>query len=353
MSHPRSEGKPPGRVDTEVIVIGAGVVGLATARALAREGRNVVVLERYAVGHGRASSHGRSRMFRFSYPDASWVRLAQRALPFWHELEAEAGLPLLAATGSLDLGDVEGQRAALAECGARFELLGAKEVGTRWPITVPAGVPALFQPDGGMLRADGIVQALLASATDAGAHVLEGTIAADIDAGCWGVRVGEVRAGAVVVAAGAWAPSLVALEAQPTRETSTYLSLDGAGEDLPVVIDTTTAEATGFEAYGVVSPGEGLKGGLHGSGTPVDPDDAGEPDERIVEQTVAWASSRFREASGKLLRAETCLYTNIVDDRFVLERRGRIVVGSACSGHGFKFAPLVGAQLAALAVQAL
>ncbi|MBA2578098.1 MAG: FAD-dependent oxidoreductase [Euzebyaceae bacterium] len=341
------------QVDTEVIVVGAGVVGLATARALAQLGRDVIVLERHAIGHDGASSHGRSRMFRFSYPEQLWVQRAQEALPLWRALEAEAGEPLLKSTGSLDLGAVEGQRAALAACGARFELLNGGEVGSRWPITVTGGVPALFQPDGGMLRADAVVQALLASATSAGARVLEETAADAIESDPAGVRVGDLRAGVAVVAAGAWTPSLVALDAQPTRETSTYLSLVGEGEELPVVIDTTTTSQTGFEAYGVVSPGEGLKAGLHGSGQPADPDERGDPDEVIVAQTAAWATRRFRDASPEVLRAETCLYTNIADERFVVERRGRIVVGSACSGHGFKFAPLVGAQLAALAVETL
>lgn len=341
------------QVDADVIVVGGGVVGLATARALAQFGRDVIVLERHKIGHDQASSHGRSRMFRFSYPERFWVRRAQEALPLWRALEVEAGEPLLISTGSLDLGAIEGQRAALAACRARFELLDGEQVESRWPIVVPSGVPALFQPDGGVLRADAVVRALLVSATSAGARLFEETAADAIEPDRAGVRVRDLRASVAVVTAGAWTPSLVELEAQPTRETSTYLSLAGGGEELPVVIDTTTASETGFEAYGLVSPGEGLKGGLHASGPQVDPNDRGEPDELIVQQTAAWAARRFRDASPEVLRVETCLYTTIADDKFVIERRGRIVVGSACGGHGFKFAPLVGAQLAALATEAL
>src|ERR687896_5427 len=96
--------------DAQVIVVGAGVMGLAAARALALEGRDVLVLEQFELNHDRGSSHGTSRIFRFSYPDETWVRLAQESLPLWRELEAEAGHALLEQLGSLDFGDWEPNR---------------------------------------------------------------------------------------------------------------------------------------------------------------------------------------------------------------------------------------------------
>ena len=82
-------------IDTEVVVIGAGVMGLAAARALAQAGRDVVVCEQFELGHARGSSHGSSRIVRLSYPDERWVRFAQETFPLWRELEAECGVPLL------------------------------------------------------------------------------------------------------------------------------------------------------------------------------------------------------------------------------------------------------------------
>ena len=79
--------------DAEVVVVGAGVMGLATARALARAGRHVALCEQFEVGHERGSSHGGSRIIRLSYPDERWVRLAQESYPLWRELEAECGRP--------------------------------------------------------------------------------------------------------------------------------------------------------------------------------------------------------------------------------------------------------------------
>jgi sarcosine oxidase len=104
--------------------------------------------------------------------------------------------------------------------------------------------------------------------------------------------------------------------------------------------------------YALAAPGVGLKAGFHQTGRQTDPDRRGEPDEQLVERAREWVAARFPRA-GDLLRAETCLYTMRPGDEFLLERRGRVVVGSACSGHGFKFAPAIGERLAALATEAL
>src|SRR3954449_7667670 len=76
------------------------------------------------------------------------------------------------------------------------------------------------------------------------------------------------------------------------------------------------------------------------------------PEPRLVERISAWAAERFDLAAPEPVAAETCLYTTTPDQEFVLERRGRVVIGSPCSGHGFKFAPAIGARLARLATQA-
>src|SRR5262245_29104187 len=86
-----------------IAIIGAGVMGLATARALARAGHKVVVYERFERGHERGSSHGRSRIFRLAYPEPEWVRLAQESLAGWRELEKESGEQLLELTGLIEI----------------------------------------------------------------------------------------------------------------------------------------------------------------------------------------------------------------------------------------------------------
>jgi sarcosine oxidase len=346
--------------DAEFVVVGGGVMGLATAWALAREGRDVTVLEQFQVGHDRGSSHGTSRIFRLSYDHSHYVRLAQRALVLWHELEAESGETVLVTTGSLDFGQhVDGNRRALAECGVEFEVVEGAEAGRRYGLEFDGG-SVLVQCDGGFVRADRAQGAFRDCAIRRGAHLLEETRVLGLRLGDGEVMVetsGEqIAAQTVVVTAGAWAKPLVPglgfdLPVTPTRETVAYFRLQTAG-DVPSLIESDT-ERAGFGFYALSAPGVGLKAGRHRSGPVTDPDQAGEVDREIARAIAAWVGERFPAADREPIGAETCLYTNTPDESFVLERRGRVVLGSACSGHGFKFAPAVGEELATLALEAV
>jgi sarcosine oxidase len=353
--------------DADIVVVGAGIVGAATARALAGTYGTVVLLERLELGHDRGSSHGTSRIFRLNYPDERYVRMAQAADDAWRELEREREEQLVVRYGSLDIGPtVRGTARALSACGVPFETLSAAEVGSRWTLRLDPGETGVFQADGGVLLADRAHDALLGSAAERGVEVHERAPVVSLALERRAVRVTlereEISARAVVVTAGAWAPRLLAgvgveLPVVPTRETVVHVGLDGPGGP-PSVIDwgrTPSPGAgiarTGQAAYALASPGLGLKAGLHHSGPVADPDDAATPDDRVADWVTAWASDRFDGLRG-VERIETCLYTNTADESFVLERHGRVVVGAACSGHGFKFAPIVGRTLAALAREA-
>jgi sarcosine oxidase len=354
--------------DAEVVVVGAGITGAATARALALSGCDVLVLEQFEIGHDRGSSHGSSRLFRLSYPEVRWIRLAQASLDGWLEIEAERGEQLLRRAGSLDLGSfVPANARALAACGAALERLDAGEVEARFGIAAEPRVPALYQPDGGFLWSERALHALIDTARESGATVREQTVVRELRRERTAVHVvtdrEEIRARAVVVAAGAWAryvlaPLEIDLPVIPTRETVVHVALRRA-DSLPVLIDETIPEAGslalergGQITYALPSPGLGLKIGLHHSGPVADPNDPGSPDEGVIRWASEWLARRFpgEQASPELV--ETCLYTNTADESFVLERHGRVVVASACSGHGFKFAPALGQTLAALAREA-
>ena len=334
------------RADAEIAIVGAGVMGLATAWALARAGRSVVVCEQFEVGHVNGSSHGGSRIIRLSYPEERWVRLAQEAYPLWQELEAGWGRALIDQPGTIDLGDWRGHRDALAACGAPFEVLDRAETGRRFPINLDSGETGLFQPDGGIVFADLALQALAGAATAAGAEVRERTRVESIEDEGETVSLDGLQAKAVVVTAGAWAPGLVGVDATPTRETASFFALD---EPVPSVLDKSLGDT---HHYALAAPGVGLKAGVHRSGRVTDPDESGEPDAAIGERATEWVERRFRGV-GSLEHMETCLYTNRLDDEFLLEREGRIVIGSPCSGHGFKFAPVIGKRLADLALETL
>lgn len=354
--------------DADIVVVGAGIAGVATARALAGYAGSVVLLEQFELGHARGSSHGTSRIFRLNYPDERFVRLATAADAAWRELEAQHGERLIERVGSLDLGPVAAETGrALAACGVRCETLSAHEVAERWPLRLDPGETAVFQPDGGITHADRAHAALLAEAVERGVEVRDRTAVRALGLGRGAIHLvlddGELTARAVVVVAGAWAPQLLAsvdveLAVVPTRETVVYLDLAHA-TTLPPVIDYGRLPSpgeggvsrVGQAAYALAAPGKGLKAGLHHSGPVTAPDDDPGPDEGVAAWTADWAAFRF-PAAGDVLGAETCLYTNTADEEFVLERHGRVVVGSACSGHGFKFAPIVGRTLAALAREA-
>ena len=344
-------GPGPGEA-VEVVVIGAGVMGAATACALSRAGREVVILEQFEIGHGRGSSHGRSRIFRLSYEDPAFVRMAQEASARWKELEEEWGRSILEVTGGLDTGSaIEEHAAALETCGVPFERLDPAEVGRRYP-GVSVDGPALFQGDAGIVRADRAVEAMLASATAHGAHLEEGSPVTTLRPHGDGVEVATPSrrwvARVAVVTAGAWAPSVLAIAGEtipvrPTRETVAYFRLL-EHPPVPVLVEWGSPAA-----YALPSPGQGIKAGEHHAGPEVDPDEPGEADQHSVARLRGWIQNRFPAADPAPHLAETCLYSNTPDQRFILERRGPLVIGSPCSGHGFKFAPVIGERLAALA----
>ena len=350
--------------EVDVVVVGGGITGVATLRALARTGASVVLLEQLELGHARGSSHGESRIFRLSYPDPTYTRLAQEGLASWRVLEKESGERLIVHTGSLDAGDAAvATERSLAGAGAGYEIVDGDSVRRRWPLAFEPGERLVFQPAGGYIRADVAYGVLAAGARAAGGEVVELARVIRIDAGDDGVVVAtaadEISAGAVVVAAGAWARDLLAtvgigLAVVPTRETVSYFAFPGADE-LPAVIEYPSAASPlpdGQAYYALPAPGRGLKAGIHHSGLPTDPEQEGIPDDGVVAATAAWVARRFPEADPAPPAAETCIYTNTADESFVVEAHGRVVVASACSGHGFKFAPLLGERIATLALVA-
>jgi sarcosine oxidase len=339
----------------DAVVVGAGVAGSATARHLARSGREVLLVERFEVGHRRGSSHGASRIFRFSYDDPEFVRMAMDALPMWRALEKECAEELIVTTGGLDIGPAaEAHARALGDCGAPYEWLAAAEASDRFPFMSFASTePVLFQPDAGIVRADRALRAFVASAVAAGAQLWENCRVHEVVARDGGAVLttdeGEVEAEVTVVTAGSWARPLLAeagieLPVEATRQTVAYFAMDDQ------FVPPSVVEWTHPPLYALLAPGEGVKAGGHHIGPACDPDELGAPDAEVVARLAEWIAARYPKADPEPKLAETCLYTSTSDEHFVIERHGPIVVGSACSGHGFKFGPLTGRRIAELAM---
>lgn len=323
----------------KVAVIGAGVMGLATGWALERRGHEPVVYEQFEVGNPRGSSHGRSRIFRLAYAEDHYVRLAQEALGLWRELEAESGETVLELPGLVEIVTTleESTAHTLERCGVAWERLDREEAERRYPIRVPEGSFVVVQPEAGIARADRALDAFRRRL-----DVREHTRA----------RPDEVDADAVVVTAGSWVNGLLEepLPVKVTRETFCYFNL-GRGRPVPSVVSFKPARHT-HDMYSLYDPVYGLKVGAHHAGREADPDVPTEPQPELVERIAAWANATYRLDDPEPAAVDTCMYTTTADEAFILERRGRVVVGSPCSGHGFKFAPAIGERLAALALDA-
>lgn len=324
----------------DVAVVGAGIMGAATAHALAREGHGVTLFEQFQVGHTRGSSHGRSRIVRLAYPEVEFVELAKESFAGWRELEREAGVELLELNGLLELVEdlAQGSSDALDAAGAEYELVSAEAARARWPVGVPDGWTALFQPEAGIVRADLALRAYVDRALANGAQLREDSRIESLD---------DVDAEVVVVTSGAWVSRFFPdLPVRTTRETVAYFRR--VGEPLPSVVQLDPV-TRGHAMYSLHDPVHGLKAGAHHAGAEVGPDEDGGPDPVLVERIAQWVAQTYPDAEPEPVAAETCMYTTTADEHFILERRGRVVIGSPCSGHGFKFAPAVGRRLAALA----
>jgi sarcosine oxidase len=340
----------------DVAIIGAGVMGCATAWRLARRGREVLLFEQFELGHDRGSSHGPTRVFRFVYGDPLYVRMAQQALPLWHELEREAGESLLDMTGGVDVGPperLEPVARALDACGASYEMF--QEPSARWP-GIRTAHPALFSPDSGVIAATASISAMARLAQARGV-VMRDRTAARIEA-VEDERVvillgnEHLVARACVLASGAWVGNhllnagIKPPELRVTREQIVYYRQTA---DFPIVIDRSTAPQFPF-ALPARFGSPGARVGYHMTGREVSPDEPPSDDPDIVTRMTDFVRETLPAADPEPIALETCLYTTTHNEDFVIDRIGPLVIASPCSGHGFKFAPLIGETLARLAL---
>ncbi len=352
----------------DVIVCGLGATGSAALYALARRGRRVLGLEQFTPGHDRGSSHGATRIIRLSYFEhPAYVTLLQQAYPLWRELERAAGRPLLHVTGIAEIGPpdgrlVAGTLAAARRHGLAHEVLAAQEFIRRVPaFRLPSDFVAVLQPDGGFVDAEPAVLAQIALAEAAGAQIRSGETVRAIEPRAGGVRVvtarGMIDAGAAIVAAGPWIGALLPdlpVRLRPTRQVMAWFA-PAAPElfalDFPVfMLESRHGIHYGFPPAGAA----GLKAAKHHhADETVDPDaferQVTADDEALIRAALA---DHLPAADGKLLAAKTCLYTMAPDGDFIIDHLPgcpQILIASPCSGHGFKFAPVLGEALAELA----
>jgi sarcosine oxidase len=353
----------------DVAVVGLGVMGSAALRALARRGLRAVGIERLTPGHDRGSSHGATRIIRLGYfEDPCYVPLVREAFALWRALEQEAGAPLLRVTGIVEIGAPDSELVTGTLRSARahaldHETLDAAALMRRFPaFCVPENFVGVYQPEGGILAAEPAVLAQIALARAAGAAVRVSETVRAIEPRPEGVRIvtdrGTIGARQAIVAAGPWVKHLLPDLAVPIRVTRQVVGWFAPGdpplfapERCPVfLIDTGAGVFYGFPAGD--KPGIKFAKHHHDDET-ADPDAPARPMTETDRATLRAAlAAHVPAACGALLDAQTCLYTMAPDGHFIIDRLAgapQVIVASPCSGHGFKFAPVIGEILADLA----
>jgi sarcosine oxidase len=345
----------------DVIVIGAGLMGAASAWSLARRGRSVLLVDQDTPANGAGSSHGSARIVRRAYGDELYTRLTGQAFEQWRELELQSGTNLLRMLGGVDFGRhavIAGVADSLARQRVEHELLSVGEAERLWPGLRFEGA-VVYHPQAGTVDAAAAVEAFVAEARRFGAELLGRSPVTGLRRAGDGAELeldgnGRVQAASVVIAAGAWTASLLKgiVELPPLAVTQQQIfhfpRRKASLSPWPSVIhqDAQIYHLAGGRDGG---SGDDRKIAEHRRGTPttaggrsgvVDPRSR----ERIVEYVHRWMPglepTPDREAS--------CLYTSTANEDFVLDRVGPLVICSACSGHGAKFAPLIGELVADL-----
>lgn len=354
----------------EVIVIGLGGMGTATAWQLARRGISVLGLEQFALGHDRGSSHGHTRITRQAYYEhPAYVPLVRRAFEGWYDLEQAAGRPLLLNGPCLTLGHPDGElvagvRRSAAEHTLPIEDLSAAEVERRYPaFRAGAGMVGVVEHTAGILLVDACVQAMADQARRLGArlHEHEPVLTWRRQGGGFVVETpgGHYPADRLVLTAGPWAGRLLGGAGQALtvmRQVAFWLQPTDPvlfrRDRFPVFI----TETSGGYFYGFPAlDGRGFKVARHYGARELTGPDGIDRDVTTADESAIRAFVRQHLPAGDGPRgdASVCLYTLTPDRHFVLDRHPAeegVVVAAGFSGHGFKFAPVVGEIMADLAM---
>jgi sarcosine oxidase len=352
----------------DVIVAGLGAMGSSTVYQLARRGQQVLGFDRFDPPHAMGSTHGHSRIIRTAYwDDPSYVPLVGRAHESWRELEAVSGERLYFPTGQLYLGApdsmlVNGARDSVRLNGIPHEELSGTALAQRAPgLRTTAGTVAIWEPHAGVLLPELAVATFLKLAARAGAdiHTEEPLIqwTADGDGVSVTTTRGTYLADRLVLTLGAWTSKLVPELGVPLKAERQVMHWfrpkPGSAGMGPERIGCFMWEyEPGHIWYAVPDMGDGFKAGIHHDGVASDPD---EVERGISARDIERVSARVREmvpdANPAPVASAVCFYTDTPDGQFLIDmlpESPQVLVASPCSGHGFKFASVIGELLADL-----
>lgn len=359
----------------DVIVIGLGSMGSTAAYQLAKRGQRVLGLEQFGPAHDLGSHHGGSRVIRQSYfEDPAYVPLLLRAYELWDEIERESGEEILTITGGLMMGPpdsltVTGSIESSRQWNLAYEVLEAGEIRRRFPVFTPSpNTLALYEEKAGFVRPERSVYTHLLQAEKYGADLrfFESVLSWEAHPSGEGVRVvtnnGTYEAGKVVISAGAWAPQMLkdlGISLQVERHIQMFFEPTEGIEPFrigkhPIYIWEADdyVQLYGFPSSGI--GGEGAKVAFFRKGQPCTP----ETIDRIVhdhevEMMREYLAQGLPQLNGRFLQGKTCMYTCTPDEHFVISEHPnhpQVAVAAGFSGHGFKFASVVGEILADIVI---
>jgi sarcosine oxidase len=359
----------------DVIVLGVGGMGSAACYHLSRRGLSVLGLEQFEFGHDRGSSHGQSRVIRKAYfEDPRYVPLLHRTYELWRELEAASGETLMKLAGCLNLGPsthpaMLGLRRSVDEHALRHELLDAVEIRHRWPVLHTAnGDIGVYEEEAGFLAPEHCIAAHVSLARKQGADLRERQRVTSWRATGRHVMVrtesDSFEGRHLIVSAGPWLPELAAelkLPLRVERQVQAWFSpaspVQFMAGRLPVFIHFVADRAY----YVVPIAGRharydrAIKAARHHGGQATTAESVDRTVNEADEAEIRWYLQKFLPAAdGPMVASKVCLYTNTPDEHFLIDRdprRPNVLIAGGFSGHGFKFAPVVGEILADLITQ--
>jgi N-methyl-L-tryptophan oxidase len=354
----------------EVVIIGAGSMGMAAGYFLSKQGTEVLLIDSFDPPHSNGSHGGETRLIRHAYGEGrEYVPLAIRSQELWNELQKETTETIFKQTGVLGFGPsgsafIKEAVASAEQYHLQLDLLNSEDIHARWPgITLPDGYSGCYEPASGVLFCENAIKTYRSLALDLGAHLLTNTPVMNLEINETHHKIHTKEriytADKMIISAGAWNGKLLSqlgidLPLQPKRQVVGWFEAPESLYNEKVFpgffVDMPTGIYYGFPSF----DGCGLKLGRHDVGQEVDPDAINREfgifpgDEENIRQFL---DMHMPHAAGKLLKGKVCMYTKTPDEHFIIDSHPQyksIAIAAGFSGHGFKFASGVGEILSQL-----
>lgn len=362
----------------DLIIVGVGSMGAATAYYLSKQGLKVLGIEQFDIVHERGSHGGQSRIIRkayFEHPD--YVPLMHKAYENWKQIESESNTKLYTETGIVYFGkEFDPLIAGAQQSAALYELnvkrYNANDAREKFPaFKIPDDFIALAEPEAGFIIPDKTIKVYAAQAQKNGAIFLTNTKVKE-----WKQHKDVIEittnqdtytSNKLVITAGAWTKKIVPVlkpDIQVTQQVVAWVKPKNIDKfklgSFPcwLIQDPKKGSFYGFPILPSSTYGqpEGLKIAHHFPGEPVDPD---RPDNAInterIEDIKFMLQKYFDEAEAEIVELKTCLYASTTDEDFIIDflpdSNKKVVIACGFSGHGFKFAPVVGEILADMSIK--